>query len=245
MTAHASRRSGAPARGLPAPRWVALASRRWRRPLPCRRATTYKWVDDKGVVHYTDKIPPEAVNKGSVELDKQAVRSRRSTLRSPRSSGARATPRRSAAAQQAKSNEETARRDRALLVVLHHRGRDRPRAHPGAGDHRRAAPVGAAYTASCASARTSSAREGGGTATSRCRRRSSASCQAIDTELAKQSDLIASKKQAERRSTARYDADKQRWRELTAAKAAADGGRGSAGGASHRRPTGVAPTGGR
>ena len=27
------------------------------------RAATYKWVDEKGVVHYTDKIPPEAVNK--------------------------------------------------------------------------------------------------------------------------------------------------------------------------------------
>src|SRR4030095_9995547 len=36
-------------------------------------ATTYKWVDDKGVVHYTDKLPPEALNKGSVELNKQGI----------------------------------------------------------------------------------------------------------------------------------------------------------------------------
>ena len=36
------------------------------------RAATYKWVDDKGVVHYTDKIPQEALNKGSTVLDKQA-----------------------------------------------------------------------------------------------------------------------------------------------------------------------------
>ena len=43
------------------------------RPTRPRRATTYKWVDDQGVVHYTDKLPPEAVNKGSVELNKQGV----------------------------------------------------------------------------------------------------------------------------------------------------------------------------
>jgi hypothetical protein len=26
------------------------------------RAATYKWVDDQGVVHYTDRVPPEAVD---------------------------------------------------------------------------------------------------------------------------------------------------------------------------------------
>jgi len=33
---------------------------------PGVHAATYKWVDDQGVVHYTDKMPPEAINKGSV-----------------------------------------------------------------------------------------------------------------------------------------------------------------------------------
>ena len=28
-------------------------------------AATYKWVDEKGVVHYTDKLPPDAVDKAS------------------------------------------------------------------------------------------------------------------------------------------------------------------------------------
>jgi hypothetical protein len=31
----------------------------------------YKWTDDKGVVHYSDQMPPEAVNKGTVVFDKQ------------------------------------------------------------------------------------------------------------------------------------------------------------------------------
>ena len=33
--------------------------------------TLYKWVDDKGQTHYTETIPPEAVNKGSTELDRR------------------------------------------------------------------------------------------------------------------------------------------------------------------------------
>ena len=34
-------------------------------------AGLYKWTDERGIVHYSDKIPPEAVDKGTVMLDKQ------------------------------------------------------------------------------------------------------------------------------------------------------------------------------
>jgi Domain of unknown function (DUF4124) len=34
-------------------------------------AGMYKWTDDKGVVHYSDQMPPEAVNKGTLVMDKQ------------------------------------------------------------------------------------------------------------------------------------------------------------------------------
>lgn len=36
-------------------------------------AETYKWVDEKGRVQYTDRLPPEAVNRGMTELNKQGV----------------------------------------------------------------------------------------------------------------------------------------------------------------------------
>src|SRR5690349_11325983 len=35
------------------------------------RGATYKWVDEKGLVHYSDKMPPDAVNGAHIELDKQ------------------------------------------------------------------------------------------------------------------------------------------------------------------------------
>ena len=37
------------------------------------RAETYKWIDEHGRVQYTDRLPPEAVNRGSVELNKQGM----------------------------------------------------------------------------------------------------------------------------------------------------------------------------
>jgi len=43
--------------------------------------------------------------------------------------------------------------------------------------------------------------------------------QFLDAELARQADLIAQKKREAESVNAKYDADKQRWRELVAAKA--------------------------
>jgi Domain of unknown function (DUF4124) len=36
-------------------------------------AETYKWVDEHGRVQYTDHLPPDAVKRGNVELDKQGM----------------------------------------------------------------------------------------------------------------------------------------------------------------------------
>lgn len=35
------------------------------------QATMYKWVDDKGKVHYGDTIPPEYADQGNTQLDKR------------------------------------------------------------------------------------------------------------------------------------------------------------------------------
>ena len=34
-------------------------------------AATYKWVDEKGITHYGDTIPPQYVNQGMTEMDKK------------------------------------------------------------------------------------------------------------------------------------------------------------------------------
>ncbi len=82
-------------------------------------AAMYKWVDDKGVVHYSDQVPPAAVNKGNVELSPQGIPIRKvAPAMTPEQRSAHE-------AEQARQNEsakgptreqiESARHDRALL----------------------------------------------------------------------------------------------------------------------------------
>ena len=40
------------------------------------QAETYKWIDSSGKVQYTDRLPPEAVNRGNVEMTKQGIAKR-------------------------------------------------------------------------------------------------------------------------------------------------------------------------
>ncbi len=84
-------------------------------PVGQARAAMYKWVDEKGVVHYTDKLPPEAVDKASVELNKQGVPIKKTdkalTPEQRRALEQEAENKKQTARQQ----EEVARRDRALL----------------------------------------------------------------------------------------------------------------------------------
>ena len=36
--------------------------------VPAAQAATYKWIDDKGVVHYSDKMPPEAIKRKFISV---------------------------------------------------------------------------------------------------------------------------------------------------------------------------------
>jgi hypothetical protein len=45
--------------------WLALGA------FPAAAAGVYKWTDDQGIVHYSDQLPVDGVNKGGVVIDKQ------------------------------------------------------------------------------------------------------------------------------------------------------------------------------
>ena len=89
--------------------WLAAGA------LPVAAAGMYKWTDDKGVVHYSDQMPPEEVNKGTVLLDKQG-RQVKKIEPAPTAAELKA---KAAEAEQEKANarvrEEKARKDSALL----------------------------------------------------------------------------------------------------------------------------------
>lgn len=177
-------------------------------------AATYKWVDEKGVVHYTDKMPPDAVDKGNVELNKQGVTVKR-TDPTPTPEQRRAKQleeeRQRAAA---KERETVDRRDRALMQSYTTEDEI---------DLARTRALGTLDT-QVASAQAYSVQLTKRRDELEAKRRTFGSkpvppaieteLESIAGELAKQDALIAERKRDSAVITTRYEQDKQRWREL-------------------------------
>jgi hypothetical protein len=184
---------------------------------PAAGAATYKWVDDKGVVHYTDKIPPEAVNKGNVQLDKQGVPIKR-TDPAPSAEQRRAKAEEEARAKElAKEREIIDRRDKALLSTY------TMESEIDLARRRALATIEQQIHSSSAYTTQLSKRKGelegrkaalGDKPVPPVLERELAN---INLELAKQADLVAARQKDVVLVNARYDADKRRWRELRAA----------------------------
>jgi hypothetical protein len=200
---------------------------------PCAAAATYKWVDEKGVVHYTDKIPPEAVEKSNVQLDKNGVPVKR-TDAAPSAEQKRAKAEEEARAKQlAKDHELVDRRDRALLSTYTMESEiDLPRRRALATIDQQI-QSSTAYTTQLSKRREElEAKKTAvqGQPVPPVLEREVAN---LDTELARQADLVAAKQKEVFLVNLRYDADLKRWRELranteaqlnaTANKAAAEG----------------------
>ena len=178
-------------------------------------AATYKWVDEKGVVHYTDKLP-EGQDKASVELNKQGVPIRR--IEPPPSAEAR----RAKAAederqkQLAREREVVDRRDRALMSSYTSEDEIELARNRALATIDTQVQSAQAYSTQLSkrrkeldAKRATFGDKGAPAAFER-------EMESIESELAKQDALIAEKKRETAAVTARYDADRQRWRELKA-----------------------------
>jgi hypothetical protein len=202
------------------------------------QATTYKWVDDQGIVHYTDRVPPEAVNKGNVELNKQGVPVKKTDpALTPEQLRARAQEEERARVL-AKQQEEVARRDRALLSSFTSESeidlaRNRTlqtidsviQSSKAYSEQltKRKAKIETARTTEYANKALPAAME--------------RELENINAELARQEELIALKQREIITVNAKYDGEKKRWRELIAAKAEEGGA--AAGGATSPGPAPV------
>lgn len=182
------------------------------------RATTYKWVDQNGVVHYTDKMPPDAVNRGNVELSRDGVPLRKvDPALTPEQRRAREQDE-ERRRQTARLAEETARRDRALLASY---------ANEAEIDLARTRALGtidavlhstSAYTEQLNRRKTELVAK---IATYKNRPTPPVlerELTGIDDELGRQADLVAQKRREIAAVNAKYDADKTRYRELSLAR---------------------------
>ena len=177
-------------------------------------AATYKWVDEKGVVHYTDKIPSEAVNKGSTVLDKQA--------RTVKKIEPAATPEQVRAREVeeenrrllAKANEEIARRDRALLSSYTTEGEIDLARSRALGTIDAQIDSSIAYTQSLTKRREDLEKQKAKYTNAVIPVALERELEGNDSELEKTAALIDQKRRERASVVARYDADKGRWREL-------------------------------
>ncbi|MEP7207126.1 MAG: DUF4124 domain-containing protein [Casimicrobiaceae bacterium] len=179
-------------------------------------AATYKWVDDKGVVHYTDKMPPEAVNRGNVELSKDGVTLRRiDPALTPEQRRAREQEE-ERKRQLVRQQEETGRRDRALLASY---------ASESEIDLARARALGtidavlqstAAYTEQLTRRKVEISGKIAAFKSKPVPPVYERELESISAELERQADLVVQKQKEIVAVNARYDLDKYRYRELSA-----------------------------
>jgi hypothetical protein len=183
------------------------------------RAATYKWVDEKGVVHYTDKMPPEEINKANVELNKQGVPIK-ATEPAPTPEQRRAKAQEDVRQKQlTKDQAEIARKDRALLSSY------TSESEIDLARNRSLRTIESVVQSSKAYGEQLAKRKAGLEAKKKTEFASKPmpatmerELETINTELARQEDLLALKQKEVVSVNAKYDADKKRWHELIAAK---------------------------
>jgi hypothetical protein len=181
---------------------------------PMARGTTYKWVDENGVVHYTDKMPAEAVDKGRVELNKQGVAVRKLDP-------APSIEQRRAVQLEAERIKETARdrevaerRNRALLQSYTTEDEIDLARNRAVSTIDTQVQSSQAYSAQLARRRSEVESRKATLGNKPVPPALERELESIDSELAKQEVFLNGKKQEMAVVIARYDADKQRWREL-------------------------------
>jgi Domain of unknown function (DUF4124) len=180
------------------------------------QAATYKWVDDQGVVHYTDKVPPESVAKGATVLDKQG-RQVKKIEPSP-------TPDQLKAKQQAEDEQrvqarlqaDQARKDKALIqsyTTEQEIDVAKSRALATIDSQIKSAQAYSVDLARRLEALKKRKASFGDKAVPADVERD---LNTIDVELARQQALIQQKTEEIGTVTARYDADKKRWHDIKA-----------------------------
>ena len=177
-------------------------------------AGMYKWTDDQGVVHYTDRIPTESVSKGATVLDKQG-RSVKTIDPAPTAEQRKAIEAEAERQRDvAKANAEQARRDRALTQSFSSEAEiDVARARAVSTMEAQLTTIGA-YIADMTRRKQELEKRKAGYGAKPVPASLDTELSSVSEELARQNALLAQKKEALGAVGKKYDADKKRWQEI-------------------------------
>lgn len=184
-------------------------------------AGMYKWVDDQGVVHYTDRIPPESVSKGATVLDKQG-RSVKTIDPAPTAEQRKAIEAEAERQRDiAKANAEQARRDQALTQSFTSESEiDVARARAVSTLEAQLTTI-ENYMADMSRRKQDLEKRKAALGTKPVPAALDNELGSVTDELARQTALLAQKKEALAAVGKKYDADKRRWQEIKAEQEAA------------------------
>jgi len=181
---------------------------------PLSAANLYKWVDEKGVTHYTDKMPPDAVDKASVEMNKDGIAVKR-TEPAPTAEQRRAKALEDERLKATARERETVdRRDRALMQSYTTEDEIDLARNRALGTIDTQVSSAQAYSVQLAKRRDELVAKRKTYGSKPVPAAIDTELESIADELSKQEALIAERKRDSAVITARYDQDKQRWREL-------------------------------
>ncbi|MCC6867349.1 MAG: DUF4124 domain-containing protein [Burkholderiales bacterium] len=180
-------------------------------------AATYKWIDDQGVVHYTDKLPPEAINKGNVQLDKYGVPIKRTEPALSPEQRKKIAEEEARAQQLAKDRELVDRRDRALLATYTMESEIDLARRRALSTIEQQVQSSTAYSAQLTKRKADVVQRKATLGDKPVPPALERELANIDAELARQDELLTAKQKEIVVVNTRYDVDKKRWRELRAA----------------------------
>ena len=167
-------------------------------------------------MHYTDKMPPEAVNKGTTIIDKQG-RQVQKIDPAPTPEQRKALE---AAAEQkqatAKAHEERARRDRALLLSYTNEDEIEVAKKRALATIEAQLQSAETYTADLKKKQEALTKRKAGYADKPMPADLERDLNSVGIELSRQAAVIQQKKEEIITVGAKYDADKQRWRDIKA-----------------------------
>ena len=182
----------------------------------------WKWVDEKGVTHYTDKMPPDAVDKANVEMNKDGIAVKRTEpAPTPEQRRAKALEEERLKAT-ARERETVDRRDRALMQSYTTEDEIDLARNRALGTIDTQVASAQAYSQQLAKRRDELQAKRKTFGTKPVPAAIDTELESIADELSKQATLIAERKRDSAVITARYDQDKQRWRELRTINEARD-----------------------
>lgn len=179
-------------------------------------AGTYKWTDEQGVVHYSDKAPPETPAKGATMLDKQGRQVKKiDPPLSPEHVKAKADDEERQRAL-AKIKDDQARKDRALMQSYTSESEidiARSRAISTLESQIKSAET---FSADLTRRQKNIAKQKANYGSKPIPIEIEREATAIGNELSRQAILIRQKQEELTQVTAKYDTITQRWREILA-----------------------------